>query len=37
MALCDRLEASVGAAGTARHCLLESLLQDALEPAAKRT
>ena len=34
MALCDRLEASVGAAGTARHCLLESLLQDALEPAA---
>ena len=34
MALCDRLEASLVATDTTRHCLLESLLQDALEPAA---
>ena len=34
MALCDRLEGSLGAADTTRHRLLESLLQDALELAA---
>ena len=34
LALCDQLKASIGAADTTRHRLLESLLQDALEPAA---
>ena len=34
LALCDRLKASLGSADTTRHRLLESLLQDALEPAA---
>ena len=34
MALCDRLEASLGAADTTSHRLLESLLQGALEHAA---
>ena len=34
MAFCDRLEVDLGAADTTRHRLLESLLQDALEPAA---
>ena len=33
MALCDRLEASLGADGTTHQRLLESLLRDALEPA----
>ena len=33
MALCDRLEASLGAVDTGRHRLLESLLQEALDSA----
>ena len=32
MALCDRLEAHLNAAGNDRQCLLESLLRDALNP-----
>ena len=34
MALCDQIEASLSAADTTRHRLLESLLQETLEPAA---
>ena len=34
MALCDRLEASLVAAGTTRYNLLESLLQEAFAPSA---
>ena len=34
MTLCDRLEGGLGAADTTRHRLFESLIQEALEPAA---
>ena len=33
MTLCDRLEASLDIVDAGRHCLLESLLREALEPA----
>jgi len=36
MALCDRLEASLNAAGASRHRLLEALVAEALAPDEAR-